>query len=82
MKTERLQVLCGQKVYHVNVHASAKSAESLTKKLPQCTVKRVFNVGKECFVMLETFALRLHFGMAGSLEIGVRTGIALSHYCK
>ena len=64
LKTKRLAVLQGQRLLAVVgcpkcIHAGTVGAQVL----------RVYNVGKECFVVFATRALRLHFAMAGNMEI-------------
>eukprot|EP00976_Prorocentrum_cordatum_P080149 1183867-Prorocentrum_minimum.AAC.2 len=69
LKTRRLQVLCGQKLHRVSAPNSTKLSTSLESNLLEGVVQRVFNVGKECFVVFSSCVLRLHFGMSGSIQL-------------
>ncbi|KAK3250674.1 hypothetical protein CYMTET_39955 [Cymbomonas tetramitiformis] len=68
LKTLKLAILCQQRVKQLASYQSSNTSEAL-QKAADLSVQRVFSVGKECFVVFSTCALRFHFGMSGSVRM-------------
>lgn len=64
LKARRLQVLVGQTLRHVSGCPGCEHEGTISQ-----TVLRVFNVGKECFVVFASRAIRLHFAMSGNFAM-------------